>query len=170
MSLLIDGYNLIYADEELAAAMLQGKLERARDSLLSRLIRYQALSGEKVTVVFDGTVTAGRQVQKHAGVRVLFSRAPVKADAEIEALVAAEGNPRQLRVVSSDRAVRATAKGYNAESVDSETFLKQMRAVMTRKTKKTRPPEPGEKYGKAISPLEIQHWLKIFGEDNAKGG
>lgn len=165
MWVIIDGYNLIHADEELSACMLRGELERARDGLIGRLISYHAATGDRITLVFDGTVGRRSHTADPPGIEVRFSRSPRKADGEIEALVEGESNPRGLRVVSSDRAIRGAAKKRGAESIDSATFLKEMASKRTPREKKRPPPEPGEKYGKPISPLEVRQWLKLFGSE-----
>ncbi|MDP6506140.1 MAG: NYN domain-containing protein, partial [Planctomycetota bacterium] len=104
MPYLIDGYNVIYADDELAHFMKDGLLEQAREKLLRLLVQFKAATGNKVSVVFDGSSPyGGLPVDARMGIRMIFSRKPEKADDVIVEEIVRETNPAQLVVVSSDR-------------------------------------------------------------------
>lgn len=166
MSTIVDGYNVIFADEELAEYMRAGLLEDARDGLISLLARYQALSGDPVTVVFDGGVGFGMPVEGRNGVRILYSRSPQKADHIIQDLIEKEPNPKKLMVISTDREIRSAAQSRRAHPVIAESFLNELARLLTKAEDDDPPPEPGEKYGQPISPSELRHWMKIFGQDD----
>jgi predicted RNA-binding protein with PIN domain len=163
MAVLVDGYNVIFADEELADTMRCGQAEKAREALIARLTQYQALSGEPVIVVFDGTVGVGLPPDGRAAVKILYSRSPQKADEILREIIATAPNPRGLTVVSTDREIRRAAKARRAKPVVAESFLKEMKRLFTRE-EDAPPPEPGEKYGQPVSPNELREWLRIFGE------
>lgn len=119
MRWLIDGYNVIRRDPELAQHEAQS-LEDGRAALLRVIAGAARASGDPFTVVFDGArrgggAAAGGQVQ------VVFSRPPETADDVLRRLAA------QLRsgavVVSSDRAVRDAAARAGAAAVTAEQFL-----------------------------------------------
>ena len=119
MRWLIDGYNVIRRDPELAHAEAQG-LEEGRAALLRVVAGAARVSGDPFTVVFDGArrgggAAAGGQVQ------VVFSRPPQTADDVLRRLAS------ELRsgavVVSSDRAVRDAASRAGAAAVTAEQFM-----------------------------------------------
>jgi predicted RNA-binding protein with PIN domain len=119
MRWLIDGYNVIRRDPELAQHETRG-LEDGRAALLKVVAGAARASGDPFTVVFDGArrtggVAAGGQVQ------VVFSRPPETADDVLRRLAS------ELRsggvVVSSDRAVRDAAERAGAAAVTAEEFL-----------------------------------------------
>ncbi|HEY7516910.1 MAG TPA: NYN domain-containing protein [Methylomirabilota bacterium] len=119
MRWLIDGYNLIRRDPELAQQEARG-LEDGRAALLRVIAAAARASGDPFTVVFDGArrtggAPAGGQVQ------VVFSRPPETADDVLRRLAL------ELRsgavVVTSDRAVRDTAERAGAAAVTAEQFL-----------------------------------------------
>jgi uncharacterized protein len=119
MRWLIDGYNVIRRDPELAQHEARG-LEDGRAALLRLVASAARTSGDAFTVVFDGArrgggVPAGGQVQ------VVFSRPPETADDVLRRLAS------ELRsgavVVSSDRAVRDAAERAGAAAVSAEQFV-----------------------------------------------
>jgi hypothetical protein len=119
MRWLIDGYNVIRRDPELAQHEARG-LEDGRAALLRLVAAAARTSGDAFTVVFDGArrsggVPAGGQVQ------VMFSRPPETADDVLRRLAS------ELRsgavVVSSDRTVRDAAERAGATAVTAEQFV-----------------------------------------------
>jgi len=162
MAVLVDGYNVIFADEELADWVRCGQAQKARETLVARLTEYQALSGEPVIVVFDGTVSVGLPADGRATIKILYSRSPQKADEVLQEIIATAPNPRGLTVVSTDREIRKAAKAKRAKPVPAEDFLKGMERLFA-KDEDAAPPEPGEKYGQPISRDELRQWLKVFG-------
>lgn len=119
MRWLVDGYNVIRRDPDLAQQEARG-LEDGRAALLRVIAGAARTSGDPFTVVFDGArrsggAPAGGQVQ------VLFSRPPETADDVLRRLAS------ELRsgavIVSSDRAVRDAAERAGAVAVTTEQFL-----------------------------------------------
>jgi uncharacterized protein len=119
MRWLVDGYNVIRRDPDLAQHEARG-LEDGRAALLGVIAGAARTSGDPFTVVFDGArrsggTPAGGQVQ------VVFSRPPETADDVLRRLAS------ELRsgavVVSSDRAVRDAAERAGAVAVTTEQFL-----------------------------------------------
>jgi predicted RNA-binding protein with PIN domain len=118
MRWLIDGYNVIRRDPDLAQHEAH-TLEDGRAALLRLVAGAARASGDPFTVVFDGArrgaAAGGGQVQ------VTFSRPPETADDVLRRLAG------ELRsgavVVSSDRAVRDAAARAGAAVVTAEQFL-----------------------------------------------
>lgn len=119
MRWLIDGYNLIRRDPELAGAEARG-LEEGRAALLRVIAGAARASGDPFTVVFDGARRTGGAAAP-GQVQVVFSRPPETADDVLRRLAT------ELRagavVVSSDRAVRDAAERAGAVAVTAERFL-----------------------------------------------
>ncbi len=103
--LLVDGYNIIHAWPRLSA-LLEEKLELAREGLLSSLEPLADLESFQVWVVFDGG-TADRpfvQLEERGGLKVLFSRRDQSADALIEELTRRMAANYEVSVATGDHA------------------------------------------------------------------
>ena len=119
MRWLIDGYNVIRRDPDLRAREAAG-LQAGRAALLALLARIAARLSDDFTVVFDGALRSGGSPS--AGrVQVLFSQPPETADDVLRRLAATlrEG----AIVVTSDRAVRDSARRAGAVALTAEAFV-----------------------------------------------
>lgn len=101
--LLVDGYNVIGAWEELSR-MKNEHLEDARDLLIERMAEYKAYMGWRVIVVFDAYMMPGiEKMKRRYDVEVLFTREKETADERIEKLVAElNGRRVEIHVATSD--------------------------------------------------------------------
>jgi predicted RNA-binding protein with PIN domain len=119
MRWLIDGYNVIRRDADLQAHEAAG-LEAGRAALLALLARVAARLSDDFTVVFDGARRTGG-APSVGRVQVLFSRPPETADDVLRRLAATlrEG----AIVVTSDRAVRDSARRAGAVALTAEAFV-----------------------------------------------
>ena len=138
MRWLVDGYNVIRRDPDLAQQEARG-LEDGRAALLRVIAGAARTSGDPFTVVFDGArrsggAPAGGQVQ------VLFSRPPETADDVLRRLAS------ELRsgavIVSSDRAVRDAAERAGAVAVTTEQFLAALESGTEPDRDDDEPPPP----------------------------
>jgi len=121
---LIDGYNVIRRDAELAG-IDRRSLEEGRDALLRLLARVARDSPDEFVVVFDGVRSTA--VSPNAGrVQVVFSRSPEKAD-DVLVRLARQGGAGAT-VVTSDRSVQAAANRVHAAVVGAEAFLDRVSA------------------------------------------
>lgn len=124
MRWLIDGYNVIRRDPELAQHEARG-LEEGRAALLRLVAGAAQVSGDPFTVVFDGARRGGG-APTGGQVQVMFSRPPETADDALRRLAS------ELRsgavVVSSDRTVRDAAERAGAVAVTAEQFLAALEA------------------------------------------
>ena len=75
MSLLIDGFNLIYKFSELESLMYMDRLQDAREGLLRILLSYQKIKKGNITVVFDGKKEPSREIRSErvGGIDVYYS-------------------------------------------------------------------------------------------------
>ena len=101
--LLVDGYNVIGAWEELRQ-LKDRQLEDSRDLLIERMAEYKAYTGWRVIVVFDAYMVPGiESKKKRHDVEVLFTRENETADERIEKLVTELIHlRRQIHVATSD--------------------------------------------------------------------
>ncbi len=124
MRWLIDGYNVIRRDPELAG-IDRRSLEEGRDALLRLLARVAGDSPDEFVVVFDGVRSTA--VSPSAGrVRVVFSRPPEKAD-DVLVRLARQGGAG-VTVVTSDRMVQTATQRAHAAVVGAEAFLDRVTA------------------------------------------
>ena len=105
--LIVDGYNLIFAWEDLADTA-KSDLSAARRQLCDRLSNYAAYKKCRLVVVFDGYKVKGNPGEKEAvlGIQVVYTKENQTADGYIEALVAQIGPNYNVRVASSDALVQ----------------------------------------------------------------
>ena len=108
--LIVDGYNIIFAWEELAT-IARDDLEAARRSLCDRLSSYAGFKKCRIVVVFDGYKVKGNPGEKtqYHNIQVVFTRENETGDAYIEALVSEIGPNYNLRVATSDGLVQLSS-------------------------------------------------------------
>lgn len=113
--MFIDGYNVIFAWQELKA-LADVNIDSARDALLDILGNYQGYTKYNIMVVFDGYRVAGSpgSTEKVSGLDVVYTREGEKADSYIERSIYALGRRCEVTVVTSDRLVQMTALGDGA--------------------------------------------------------
>lgn len=165
MPLIIDGYNLLHASGILGRGLGPGGLERSRRALLNFLI--ESLPERELSatvVVFDAAANAqlrSRQTE-HRGLAVFFAAAGECADDLIERLIATHATPRRLTVVSSDHRLHRAARRRRAVAVDSDIWFAQM--VRSRRERSAAASDGAEKPSDQLSEVEIQFWLRQFGQ------
>ena len=83
--LLVDGYNIIFAWEELNT-LAQESIDAARDRLINILGNYQGVRKYNIILVFDAYKVAGGtgSVTKEAGIYVVYTKEAETADSYIE--------------------------------------------------------------------------------------
>jgi len=101
--LVIDGYNIIGAWEELKR-LKEVDIGQARDRLVEMMAEYQAYSGDRVLIVFDAYEVYGRESKlKQHEVEVIYTKEKETADECIERLVKKLKNVQnQVYVATSD--------------------------------------------------------------------
>ena len=109
-ALIVDGYNIIFAWEELAEAA-KSDLEAARRQLLDLLSSYAGYKKCYLVVVFDGWKVKGNPGEKNRfnNISVVYTKENETADAYIEALAAEIGNNYAVKVATSDALVQLSS-------------------------------------------------------------
>lgn len=108
--LIVDGYNVIFAWEELKALAAE-QLDLARTRLLDILSNYAGFTRSEVVVVFDGYRVKGSRGAREAyhNLHVAYTKENETADAYIEKLADEIGKNESVRVVTSDNLIRLSA-------------------------------------------------------------
>ena len=108
--IVVDGYNLIFAWDELKALAAE-RLDLARERLMDILSGYAGFTGAKLVLVFDGFRTPGNPGSRteYHNISVAFTKDGETGDAYIERLVNEIGKNYAVRVVTSDNLIRVSA-------------------------------------------------------------
>ena len=108
--IIVDGYNIIFAWEKLAA-QARADLEAARRQLCDLLSSYAGFTKCRLVVVFDGWKQKGIPGEKSRihNIQVVYTKEGETADAYIEALAGEIGNNYAVRVASSDGLVQLSS-------------------------------------------------------------
>jgi predicted RNA-binding protein with PIN domain len=126
--LLIDGYNLLHETPWLGRGRGAAWLGRARDALLSELIRgLPELVRRRTTIVFDAPKAGGRggpSVADRESLEVRFANGYDDADALLVELIQNCTAPRRLTVVSGDHQVAITARRRGAFAISSAAWYR----------------------------------------------
>lgn len=125
--LLVDGYNIIFAWDELKAAA-KDSLDAARQNLMDLLSNYQGFRKCEIILVFDaykvpnnpGTVT------KYHNIHVVYTKEAETADAYIEKVTYELGKRCRVRVATSDAAEQLIILGHGALRVSARTFRQEV--------------------------------------------
>ncbi|AFY39599.1 protein of unknown function DUF901 [[Leptolyngbya] sp. PCC 7376] len=122
---LVDGYNVIGAWNELKETRDEHGLEMARDELIEVLINYASHNTYKTKVVFDAQYqnTPSHEEDYTQLLSVCYTAFSETADTYIERTCANFRHtytiPNRIIVVTSDQAQRHTVVGYGAEWMSS---------------------------------------------------
>lgn len=101
--LLVDGYNVIFAWDELKE-LAEKNLDGARGRLLDLLCNYQAVKGCRLIAVFDAYRLAGHptEVSDYHNIHVVFTKEAETADQYIEKFAHENSHKYDVTVATSD--------------------------------------------------------------------
>ena len=136
--LLIDGYNVIFAWDDLKALAAES-LDLARSRLIEMLVNYQAYTQREVALIFDAyRVSGGRgEREDQGGLHIAYTRAGESADMYIEQLAHDIGRNESVRVVTSDSLIRLSALRAGVLRTSSREFRGELDAVLAEIRRKT---------------------------------
>ncbi len=128
--LLIDGYNLLYADEGLAKEA-EIDLERARGLLVNLLQDYAAYTHADVTLVFDAYRVPDNDGSEtvEGGITVIYTKTGQTGDARLEAMAHEWGPDYDITLVTSDRLVQFSALHARLLRKSSREFWEELYKV-----------------------------------------
>ena len=155
--IIIDGYNLLHCSAW--PATKDRDLEGQRDNLIRQLQTYAARQGESIVVVFDNSRGAMKQILHGSLLKIVYSPASKEADEVIQQMIRKAPNTRNIIVVSTDRAIRNTAKDHGAISMRSESFCHLLFSNETNTSYSTTSEEDKE-----LSAEEVEYWKRLFEE------
>ena len=109
-ALIVDGYNIIFAWEELAE-LAKEDLEAARRALCDALSSYAGFKKCYLVLVFDGYKVKGNPGEKTLfhNIQLVYTKENQSADAYIEALADQIGNNYAVKVATSDALVQLSS-------------------------------------------------------------
>ena len=126
--LLVDGYNIIFAWEELEA-VAQQDVSAARAMLTDILANYQGFRKCVVILVFDAYKVKGNpgSVEKDRGIYIVYTKEAETADAYIERTTYdLSRENRRVRVATSDGLEQLIILGHGALRVSARTFKEEI--------------------------------------------
>ena len=128
--LLVDGYNVIFAWDELRK-MAETNLDAARRRLMDILCNYAGYKRCVPILVFDAYKVRGgtREVEKHHNLYVVYTQEAETADMYIERTTHELAKDHRTRVVSSDGAEQIIVLGNGALRVSARAFAEEVAAV-----------------------------------------
>jgi uncharacterized protein len=130
--ILVDGYSLLHNWPELAAGAPRHS-ERARDDLVQILTRYHDMTGEPITIFFDGggAPPDAPKNESSRAVEVLFSRAGQTADDLIERAAHRFQEYGEVLVVTDDFAERDVVGGFGGSVASCKNFIRMVENALT---------------------------------------
>ena len=125
---LVDGYNVIHAWEQLKALTDTG-MDAARSTLINILCNYQGYRKCELILVFDAYRVKGhdREIEKLDNITVVYTKEAETADMYIERASYKLAKNNRVRVVTSDGMEQMIILGNGAIRVSSEEFLEEVR-------------------------------------------
>lgn len=128
--LLVDGYNIIFAWDELQRLAAQD-IAAARGALIDILANYQGFRKCRVIVVFDAYKVKGNpgSVQTVHGIKVVYTKEAETADTYIERATYELRRERRVRVATSDGPEQVIILGHGALHVSARAFHAEVEAA-----------------------------------------
>ena len=128
--LLVDGYNIIFAWDELKKAAAEN-LDAARKKLCDLLCNYQGYRKCRVILVFDAYKVKGGlgSVEKYHNITIVYTKEAETADAYIERATYEIGRQHRVRVATSDGPEQIIILGHGALRLSASAFHEEMMEV-----------------------------------------
>ena len=128
--LLVDGYNIIFAWDELNA-LSKESLEAARHRLMDILCNYQGFKKCVLILVFDAYRVPGSpgSIEQYHNIHVVYTKEAETADMFIERVTHEIGKNRRVRVATSDGMEQVIILGHGALRVSARMFHEEVQDV-----------------------------------------
>ena len=133
--LLVDGYNIIYAWDDLKE-LLDTNVDAARGKLLDEMSNYQGMKGMELIVVFDAYRVKGHETEitDYMNIHVVYTKEAETADQYIEKTVRRIAKNADVTVATSDGLEQVIIMGQGAHRMSApglkeevELALKELR-------------------------------------------
>ena len=128
--LLVDGYNIIFAWDELNA-LSKESLDAARHKLMDILCNYQGFQKCVLILVFDAYRVPGSpgSIEQYHNIHVVYTKEAETADMFIERVTHEIGRNRRVRVATSDGMEQIIIQGHGALRVSARMFHEEVQNV-----------------------------------------
>ncbi|WP_302823491.1 NYN domain-containing protein, partial [uncultured Anaerotruncus sp.] len=128
--LLVDGYNIIFAWDDLNA-LAQENLDAARGRLVDLLCNYRGFRQCEVIVVFDAYRVKGNpgEVERVHNISVVYTKEAETADMYIEKVTRELGKHNRVRVATSDALEQLIILGHGALRISADAFREEVAQV-----------------------------------------
>ena len=110
--LLVDGYNIIYAWDDLKE-LLDTNVDAARGKLLDKMSNYQGMKGMELIVVFDAYRVKGHETEitDYMNIHVVYTKEAETADQYFEKFAHTHGRKYDVTVATSDGLEQIITRG-----------------------------------------------------------
>ena len=146
--LLVDGYNILHAWEDLRELM-QVTLDGARHRLLDILCNYQAYRRCRLIVVFDAYKVAGGigSAQDYHNIHVVYTKEAETADQYIEKFAHQMGRKNKVTVATSDGVEQLIIRGQGCMLMSAADLREDVERVGRQiEEERGNLPKPGKNY------------------------
>ncbi len=128
--LLVDGYNIIFASDELKKHADES-LDIARNKLVSKMCSYKAVRDCEIILVFDAYRVSGkhREIEKTGGISIVYTKEAETADAYIEKTSHELSKNNRVQVATSDNLEQIIILGGGALRIPARQFLTDLDAA-----------------------------------------
>lgn len=128
--LLVDGYNIIFAWEELKE-LAETSLDGARGRLMDLLCNYQAVKRFQLILVFDAYRLEGHktEVLDYHNIHVVYTREAETADQYIERFAHENGRRYSVAVATSDGLEQVIIRGQGCRLISARELKEDMEQV-----------------------------------------
>lgn len=128
--LLVDGYNIIFAWEDLRE-LAEVNIEGARNKLMDVLCNYQGFKKMTLILVFDAYKVPGNKgdVQKYHNIFVVYTKEAETADQYIEKAVHEIGRKHHVTVATSDALEQVIILGQGADRMSAQGLKDEVELV-----------------------------------------
>ncbi len=125
--LLVDGYNIIFAWDDLAA-IAKEDMDLARSKLVNLMCNYRGLHRCEVILVFDAYRIKGNtgSVEKVNNISVVYTKEAETADSYIERTTHELSKNYRVQVATSDRMEQLIIIGNGAMRISADAFRKEV--------------------------------------------
>ncbi len=129
--LLVDGYNIIFAWDDLAA-IAREDMDLARSRLINLMCNYKGVRQCELILVFDAYRIKGHMgsVEKVNNITVVYTKEAETADTYIEKASHELSKSYRVEVATSDRMEQAIIIGNGAARLSADEFRKQVDAAI----------------------------------------
>ena len=130
--LIVDGYNIVHAWEELKD-LIADNIDGARMKLLDILSNYQAFVKCELIVVFDAYKVKGSlgEMFDYHNIHVVYTKEAETADAYIEKLTHKISKDYQVTVATSDGLIQLITRGQNCRVMSARELKEEVERVDT---------------------------------------